>query len=407
MEQKSSGIVLRLNIMMFMQYLLLAVWWVPLAAYLTNMGIDGNQKALILSSMAIGCCISPVIGMIADRFFASEKVMAVINFITAFLLLLAAGTDNPGSLFWFLLLAMLLHMPTWGLTSSIAMTHGSLEKFPAIRVFGSIGWVASGLFSIIAIRFFNVDFDGTNLPFYSGACVSLVAAILNLTLPKTPPPAKGKKLSVKEALGLGSITLMKDRNYRMFIILSFLFMIPFGIYFSYGSEFLLDKGFKYITATMNWGQVVEIFVMLTITYIISRFGLHKLMLMAIFALLLRYVAFYLGGTLDQNGLYFVGILLHGVILAYYIVGGQIYIDKNAPPELRAQSQGFFFFVTWGLGLLAGNFFNGWLIRQSMLVVNQQPVYNWNQIWAVTTMITLVILVVFWFFFKVKDTQYKK
>jgi len=407
MEKKSMGITIRLSIMMFMQYLLLAVWWVPLAAYLTNMGVSGNEKALILSAMAIGCLVSPIIGMIADRFFPSEKVMVLINLGTALLLFLAARTDNPTNLFWFLLFAMFLHMPTWSLTSSIAMTHSTLEMFPKIRVFGSIGWVSSAVFSIVAVRFFNVDFDGTNLPFYSAVGITLVAALLNLTLPKTPPPAKGQKLSVKEALGLGSISLMKDRNYSIFIILSFLYMIPFAVYFSYGSEFLMDKGFKYITATMNWGQVVEILVMLTIPFIISKFGLHKLMLIAIFALLIRYVAFYFGGTRDMSGLYYIGILLHGLIFAYYFVGGQIYIDKRAPVELRAQSQGFFFLITMGLGLLVGNFFYGWLIKNSMQIVNGQEVYNWSKVWTISSAITLFVLVLFWFFFKVEESKNKK
>jgi len=407
MEKKSMGITIRLSIMMFMQYLLLAVWWVPLAAYLTNMGVSGNEKALILSAMAIGCFVSPIIGMIADRFFSSEKVMVFINLGTALLLFLAAGTDNPTHLFWFLLIAMFLYMPTWSLTSSIAMTHSTLDMFPKIRVFGSIGWVASAIFSIVAVRFFHVDFDGTNLPFYSGVGITLVAALLNLTLPKTTPPAKGQKVSIREALGLGSISLMKDRNYSMFIILSFLFMIPFAVYFSYGSEFLMDKGFKYITVTMNWGQLVEIFVMLTIPFIIKKLGLHKLMLIAIFALLIRYVAFYFGGTRDMSGLYYIGILLHGLIFAYYFVGGQIYIDKRAPAELRAQSQGFFFLITMGLGLLVGNFFFGWLIKNSMQTVDGTAVYNWDQVWTITSAITLFVLLVFWFFFKVDESKDKK
>jgi nucleoside transporter len=404
MKKNSSGIVVSLSIMMFLQYLLLAVWLVPLAAYLTKMGISGNQKALILSSLAIGCCISPVIGMIADRFFASEKVLALINLFTAILLFLAAGTTNHVLLFWVLLFAMLLHMPTWGLTSSIAMTHSSLEKFPRIRVFGSIGWFASGIFSIVAVQLLKVDFDGSNLPFYVGAGVSLVAAIQNLTLPKTPPPAKGKKLSVKDALGLGSLALMKDKNYAMFIILSFLFMIPFGVYQSYFSVFLMDKGFKYITATMNWGQLVEIFVMLSIPYIISKFGLHKLLIIAIFALLIRYIAFFLEGTFDQSWLIYIGILLHGVIFAYYFVGGQIYIDKNTPAELRSQSQGFFFLITWGVGLLAGNFINGWIIERSKA---DAVTADWNQVWIITTVITLVVLLAFTFLFKVKEAPQKK
>lgn len=151
----------KLSLMMFFQYMIFAVWWVPLAAYLTNMGVEGVQKSLVLSSMAIGCMASPIIGMVADRFFAGQKVLAALNLFSSAMLLLAGLTTNPDWLFLFLLLAMLFYMPTWGLTSSIAMAHAQPEQFSRIRVFGSVGWVVSGVFSIIMVKSFNIRFDGT------------------------------------------------------------------------------------------------------------------------------------------------------------------------------------------------------------------------------------------------------
>lgn len=406
MIEKKRAISVKLSLMMFLQYLLFAVWWVPLAAYLTNIGVSSTQKAFILSAMALGCLASPLIGMIADRHFASEKVLAAINCITAFLLLMAAKVNSPVILFWILLLAMLFYMPTWGLTSSIAMTHSPTEKFPKIRVFGSIGWVASGIFSIVAVRLFKVEFDGTNLPLYCGFGASLLAALINLTLPYTPPPAKGQKSSVKDSLGLGTLHLMKDRNFTIFLIMTFLFMIPFSIYFSYCSEFLLDKGFKYITFAMNWGQVAEMLFMLAVPFIILKFGLHRLMLFGLIALLIRYVAFYYGGKFDQTWMYFIGILMHGMIFGFFFLGGQIYIDKKTPPELRAQAQGFYFLITMGLGMLVGNFLNGWLIRRSMETLNNQVVYNWNNVWAITALFSLLVLLAFGFLFKVRNVEIK-
>ena len=155
----------KLSLMMFLQYMMYAVWWVPLAAYLTNLEVSSTQKALIISSMAIGCLVSPVVGMLADRFFAGQKVLAVLNFINALMLFLAGTTQNPDFLFICLLIAMLGYMPSWSLTSSIAMFHLDSEEFPKVRVFGSIGWVASGLFSIVFIRLLNIDFDGTNVAY--------------------------------------------------------------------------------------------------------------------------------------------------------------------------------------------------------------------------------------------------
>ena len=154
MKKRLFPVTARLSLMMFLQYMMFAVWWVPLAAYLTNMGVTGIQKSLVLSSMAIGCMASPIIGMFADRYFDGKKVLATLNLFSATMLLLAGFIKNPDWLFIFLLLAMLLYMPTWALTSSIAMSHSKSEQFSKIRVFGSIGWVVSGVFSLIVVKIF-------------------------------------------------------------------------------------------------------------------------------------------------------------------------------------------------------------------------------------------------------------
>lgn len=385
----------RLSLMMFFQYMLFAVWWVPLAAYLTNMNIEGTQKALILSSMALGCLASPIIGMIADRFFASEKVLATLNLLTAALLLFAGVVQNPTILFVTLLFAMLFHMPTWSLTSAIAMTHSPSELFPRIRVFGSIGWVVSGVFSLITVSVLKLDFDGTNIPFFYAAGIGIVATLMNLTLPKTPPPAKGQKGSVIDALGLRAISLMKDKNFAVFIIVSFLAMIPFSMYWSYCSEFLLDQGFKYISITMNWGQFAEMFFVLTVPFIIRKAGLRMTMIIGLIVLAIRYLAFYVGGVMDQSWFYFIGILVHGVIYGYFFLGGQIYIDKKAPSELRAQAQGFIFLVTFGLGLLAGNFISGKIIEMN----SGAGAYNWDTIWGITTILSIALAAIMMIFFR--------
>ena len=278
----------RLYLMMFFQYMMYAVWWVPLAAYLTNLEVPGTQKAFILSSMAIGCMASPVIGMIADRYFAGQKVLIVLNILNSILLFLAANTANPDLLFVILLFTMLFYMPTWGLTSAIAMAHSPSEEFPRIRVFGSVGHVASGVCSLVAVRVLHLDFDGTNLPFYCGAGIGLVAALFNLTLPDTPPAGKGKKGSIIDAFGLGTLRLMKDRNFAFFIIFSFLSLIPFAMYFSYFSEFLLDIKTQFITVTINWGILAEMGFMLLVPPAIKKFGLRKVMILGLIAMVIRY-----------------------------------------------------------------------------------------------------------------------
>jgi len=385
----------KLSTMMLLQYMMYAVWWVPLAAYLTNLEVGSTQKALILSSMAIGCIASPVIGMLADRFFAAQKVLSGLNIINAGMLFWAGTTNNPDVLFICLIVAMLGYMPSWGLTSSIAMVHLPAEQFPKVRVFGSIGWVISGLFSVIFIKFLKIDFDGTNIPFYCGAGVSLFAALTNLFLPNTPPLAKGKKFSFIDAFGLGTLKLMKDRNFSVFIIFSFLSLIPFSMYYSYFSEFLLNINTKYISVTMNWGVLAEMGFMLLIPVAIKKFGLRKVMIFGLIALVIRYLSLYTGGVIDQNWMYYIGILIHGLIFGFFYVGGQIYIDKKAPAELRSQAQGFIFLVTFGVGLLVGNLISGQIINHYKSVEG----YNWDAIWGITTLMSVVLLLSFIILFK--------
>lgn len=384
---------------MFFQYLMYAVWWVPLAAYLTNMDVASTQKAFILSSMAIGCIASPVIGMLADRYFPGQKVLFVLNVLNSLLLFWAANTSNPDLLFVILLFVMLFYMPTWGLTSAIAMAHSPSEDFPKVRVFGSIGWVVSGLFSVVVVKLFHLDFDGTSLPFYFGAGTGLVAALLNLTLPDTPPAGKGKKGSIIDVFGLGTVQLMKDRNFALFIVFSFLSMIPFAMYFSYFSEFLLNLKTQYITVTMNWGVLAEMGFMMLIPVAIKKFGLRRVMILGLVAMGIRYVALYLGGVVNQQWLFYIGILVHGLIFGFFYVGGQIYIDKKTPNELKAQGQGFIFLVTFGLGLLAGNLIDGEIIRLFHDNSTGVRIYDWDSIWGLTSIFSIVLLSAFILFFK--------
>jgi nucleoside transporter len=403
--------------MMFLQFMMFAVFWAALATYLENIGVKESLRALAMSSMAIGCLASPIIGMIADRHFASQKVLAVLNLLSAVLLVAVSQVKDPTVVIVVLIIQQLCYMPTWGLTSSIAMSHSPAEKFPQIRVFGSIGWVASGLFSIVAAWLFvnksgaspvPLAIDGTSIPFLCGAGTGLVAALVALTLPNTPPPAKGQKASIVDALGLRSFSLMKDPNFAIFIIISTLVMIPFTIYWSYCSVFLKDQGFNYITVTMNWGQFVEMFAMLLVPLGLAKFGVKWTMVIGLLALVIRYALFLGGDTLGLPWMYFGAILIHGVIFGFFFVGGQVYVDKRAPKELRAQAQGLMFLITFGVGLLAGNFINEWLIKlySTKAIVDgvEKTTYQWGPIWQITVASSAVLMLALILFFRVKTAK---
>ena len=390
MDKPSTSVRIRLSVMMFLQYMMFAVWWVPLAAYLVNMEIEGAYKAWILSVMPLGCLLAPVFCMVADRHFASQKVLTVLNFGCAVLFFLGARQTTPAAMFVILLLAMFLYMPTWSLTNAIAMANYPSEKFPQIRVFGSIGWVAAAVFSLVAATslFGGKILDGTEIPLYCGAGTALVAALLNLTLPNTPPPAKGKEASIIDALGLRALTLLKDRNFALFIIISLLVMIPFTMYFSLGSQFFESQGFKQVTATMNLGQFVEIFLMLLVPLALLRFGVKWTMVAGLGALAVRYFALWGGVATDQTSLYYIAILVHGIIFGFFFVGGQVYVDKKAPPEIRAQAQGLIVLICFGVGMLIGTFFNVELIER----YTTDGVCNWNPVFVINAILSAILVV---------------
>jgi fucose permease len=192
---------------------------------------------------------------------------------------------------------------------------------------------------------------------------------------------------------------MKDHNFALFIILSFLATIPFSMYWSYCSEFLLNRKFEYISITMNFGQLAEMIFLLTVPFSIKKIGLRGTMILGLIAMLIRYAAFYIGSATDNSEFYFIGILVHGLIFGYFYLGGQIYIDKKAPAELKSQAQGFIFFVTFGLGLLVGNFISGQIIEHYSSSVGASHIYDWKSIWALTSQCSLALLIIFILSFK--------
>jgi nucleoside transporter len=397
MDKATMSIRIRLSVMMFLQYMMFAVWWVQLAAYLANIGVEGAYKAWILSVMPLGCLVAPLICMVADRHFASQKVLTILNFACAVLFFIGARQTSPAAIFVILLFAMFCYMPTWSLTNAIAMSNYPSDKFPQIRVFGSIGWVASAVFSLIAAMslFGDKVIDGTAIPLYCGAGTALVAAILNLTLPNTPPPAKGKEASIVDALGLRAMTLLKDRNFALFIIISLLVMIPFTMYFSLGSQFFESQGFEKVTATMNLGQLVEIFLMLLIPLALKRFGVKWTMVIGLGALAIRYVALWGGIVADQTFLYYIAILVHGIVFGFFFVGGQVYVDKKAPVEIRAQAQGLIVLVCYGIGMLIGTFINVEIIER----YTSDGECNWNPVFVINAIISIALLLALCAFFR--------
>ena len=347
---------IKLSAMMFLQFMMLPVWLIPLYPYVQ--ALPGGEKWAMWCGMmmGLGTFASPLVGMFADRFLNAEKVLAICNFANAAFLAACFFTTNPALIFVLLLVGTCFYMPTWGLTATIAMKNSTTEAFPQIRVFGSLGWVASAVFSIVGTKCFGIEkFDTTAWIFVSGAIAAVAGGCLAFTLPATEPTAKGTPMSVADALGLKAFVLFKDVRFLVFGVLIFLAMVPFQWYNAYNGMYLKESGFQYLTVTMNLGQAGEICFMLLIPLILKKFGYKWAMVIGLGALVFRYACFYGSAAFGCAPLDFGGILIHGLIFGLLVVGAQMYVNDAAPAELRNQAQGLVNLLTCGVGVFASNF----------------------------------------------------
>ena len=374
----------KLCVMMFLQFMLVASFWVQLSTYLNKMEVKGVMFSLIMSTMAIGSIFSPLVGMFADRVANSEKVLCVLNALVAGLLLAAFFTTNPTMIFVWLVLAMCAYMPTWGLTASIAMANSTPEAFPIIRVFGSLGWICAAVFALVGKSCFGTVIDGT----------------------ATPPKAKGEPMSAVDALGLRAFSMLKDKNVAVFMASVVIWTVAFTIYWMYGS-FLSSLGVEDITASLSVGQVSELVFMTLLPIAIVKIGFKKTLAIGILAMLVRYVLS--GFAPETHSLYWGAIAVHGIIFGFFFVAAQMYIDKKASDDIKAQAQGLFFFF-YGVAQIIGTFFSEWLISsntnkavEGVVAKVGATTTDWQNIFFIEAGICAFLLVFFCFLFK-DDTK---
>ena len=393
----------KLSAMMFLQFMILPVWFIPMFPYITKMAPEGSSLPMLCGMiMGFGALASPLFGMFADRHMNSEKVLALCNFASAALLGYAYTVSSPKILFITLLLVMVFYMPTWSLTATIAMQNSTTEAFPQIRVFGTLGWVASAVFSIVGTKVFGIqNFDSTNYIFLGGAIGAVMAGALAFALPATEPPAKGKPASVVDALGLRALVLLKRPDFLVFSVLILLAMVPFQWYNVYNSLYLKERGYQYLTGVMNLGQVLELVFMLLIPVILKKAGYKWAMVLGLLALAFRYGAFLLGVTTGANVGDFAGILIHGLIFGMLIVGSQMYVDAAAPAELRGQAQGLIGLIMFSLGTFFSNYVFDIVLNKSATVdaVTKVVSHNWVQPFTIALVISLTLAVLMSLTFK--------
>jgi nucleoside transporter len=383
---------LQLSIMMFLQYFVWGAWYVTMATYLSKVGFQGGDIGRAYSAAAWAAIVSPfLVGMIADRFFASQIVLAALHLIGAVLLFFASKVTQPGMFFWVLLAYMLCYMPTLALTNAISFRHmeDPAKQFPGIRVLGTIGWIVAGL----VIGFMKIE--SSSVPMQIAAGVSALLGIYSLALPHTPPQSAGKEASVRQVLGLDALGLMKEPSFAVFAIASFLICIPLSFYYNFTNLFLNESGMVNAAGKMTMGQMSEIFFMIVMPVFFVRLGVKWMLVVGMLAWAARYFLFAYGNNSSLVWMFYLGILLHGICYDFFFVTGQIYIDRKAPPDLRASAQGFLAFLTLGLGMLIGANASGQIVEKYQIKTGTEITgHQWQTIWLVPAAMATVVLLLF-------------
>jgi len=401
----NQSVRIRLSIMMFFQFFVWGCWNVTMGTYLFNIGFDGVAVGDAYSTTSWGAIVAPIfVGMLADRFFSSQKVMAILHLLGAGLLWYLSTITQPGVFFWALLIYAICYMPTLALANAIAF-HQMTEpgkQFPGIRVMGTLGWIVQGLIiGIVFPKLTGASIEDTNMPIMMAAIVSLVLGIYSFTLPDTPPGNAGRKPSLSEVLGLDTIAMMKDRSFAIFILGSLLISIPLAFYYNFANAFLNESGMENAAAKMSLGQISEAGFLVLIPFFFVRLGVKKMLLIGMAAWILRYLLFSFGNNDSLVFMYYSGIVLHGVCYDFFFVTGQIYVDNTAERKQRASAQGFIHVVTYGVGMLIGARLSGRIV-DAYAYTNIDPtqiLHDWGSIWLIPAAMAAVVLVLFALFFK--------
>jgi nucleoside transporter len=389
----------KLSVMMFLQYFVWGAWYVTMGTYLLQtLRFSGQQSGAAYSTTALAAMVSPFfVGLVADRFFATERILAFLHLLGAGLLFYVSTLTEFSSFYAVLLSYTLCFMPTLALSNSLSFhqMRDPGKEFPRVRVWGTIGWIAAGF----AISYLNAG--SVALQFRVAATASAVLGLFALALPHTPPAKLGHKVGIRDILGLDALQLMKERSFAIFVIGSFLICIPLQFYYAFTNPFLTEVGVTNAEAKQTLGQMSEIGFMLVMPWFFVRLGIKKMMLIGMLAWAVRYVLFAYGDAGALVWMFYAGILLHGICYDFFFVTGQIYVDKKASVHIRGAAQGFIAFVTLGVGMFVGSYIAGWVVDNYSYLTGAQTLHNWTPVWLIPAAMSAGVLLLFAAFFNPK------
>jgi len=391
----------KLALFMFLQYFIWGSWYVSMGTYLSKtLQFTGGQIGLAYGAFAIGAMIAPfLVGLLADRYFASEKLLAFLGIIGGLMLFVLPMMTTFSSFYLMLIIYCCTFVPTLALGNSLSLRHLDNQKrdFPLVKTLASIGWIAAGIT-------LSVVFKGEQSPvqFYVAGTASILFGLFSLSLPHTPPMKTGKDVSMGEILGLDALALLKKPSFAIFIVCMFLICIPLYFYFVNMNLYVTELGWEFTAAKMSLAQVSDVAFLILLPIMLSRLGYKKTIFIGILAWAIRY--FLLAGSVDsysmQTIMVFSAILLHGVCYDFLFIAGQLYVDEEANERMRGAAQGLIAFILWGVGAFVGTHLAG---SSQALYTLVQPIgtiaHDWQSIWIYPAWGSVAVLILFVIFFR--------
>jgi nucleoside transporter len=406
----STGIKLRLGAMMFLEFFVWGAWFVTMGSYLTgSLGFSGAESALAYSTQSWGAIIAPfIIGLIADKYVNAERLLGVIHLIGAALLYVLASATEFDAFYPYLLVYMILYMPTLALVNAISFRQmdDPARHFGTIRVWGTVGWIVAGLTISYAFAWDSQAGLAAGLlsnTFTMAAVASAVLGVFSFTLPRTPPQKAAAGGGLREALGLDALALLRDRNFLIFFAASILICIPLAFYYQHANQFLTEIQVANAAGIQTLGQVSEVGFMLLVPFFLKRFGMKLTLLIGMLSWAARYVLFAYGNAGELVFMLIVGIALHGVCYDFFFVSGQVFTDSKAGPRYKGAAQGLITLATYGVGMLIGFYVAGQLTDAFAL---GDGVHDWRSIWLYPAAFAGLVAVLFALLFRNELVAYE-
>lgn len=421
------NIKIRLIIMNFLQFAVWGAYLTSMGTYLTKIGLGSHIGIFYAMQGIVSLFMPAILGIIADRWIPAQRLLGLSHLLAALFMvgagyygMTAGDTVSFPILFAFYSMSVAFYMPTLALSNSVAYTAldkarlDTIKAFPPIRTFGTIGFICS-MWLVDLLKF-----QDNYMQFFTCAAWGVILAIYANTLPQCPVSrgGGGQQKSLVEALGLKAFLLFRQRKMAIFFIFSMLlgvslqitngFANPFITSFGSIPEYAGTFGVQHANLLISLSQISETCCILLIPFFLGRFGIKKVMLIAMIAWVLRFGLFGLGNPGSGVWMFILSMIVYGVAFDFFNVSGSLYVDKETDITVRSSAQGLFIIMTNGLGATIGTLSAQWVVNQFVDFGSTEPqVAGWSHAWFIFAAYALIVAILFSIVFKYKHEVPKK